>query len=237
MRITYDEEEPPKSEETKEPGLEDMHESDLTARQRRQLEFKRLKHMTWGERVRYFWDYYKWVLVVLVIAIIAISEGISIYHNLQKKTVLSLAVMDALIGSGDQADRLCRDLIEVIGSGDPHEEVNIDTALISGDSVAAISKLTVVTASGMTDVVFLNDESWEDLNSRGAFLEWKEVLGVRYNHLSRMFDEEGRLDISKNERYKSYGLTMYEPVYCSLLAASEHKEAAARMVEFFGQAP
>ena len=87
----------------------------------------------------------------------------------------------------------------------------------------------------LQNVVETTDGGYVGFLREGKLME--DGDGYAYTYYLVRFDAEGRLDISKNERYKSYGLTMYEPVYCGLLAASGHKEAAARMVEFFGQAP
>ena len=213
--------------------LEEMHESDLTPKQRRQLEWQRFQNMNWTERLTFFWDYYKWTLIVLFVLIIGIYEGIGIFHRLHQKVLLSMAIMDASLGSSEDVRRFSGDLADFLGTGDPDEVVDIDTALMSGDSVSATTKLTVVIGAGITDIIMIDAATYEKLAAQQAFRDWPEILGDSFEDYGDLFDDEGRMELSSNEKWLSYSLTWYEPIYCCMLASSEKTENAAALASFF----
>ena len=50
-------------------------------------ELKKLKGMTWGQRLGYIWDYYKPLMAAILAVILVISIGVSIYRNMQLHSV------------------------------------------------------------------------------------------------------------------------------------------------------
>ena len=62
---------------------------DKTFAERFREELAKMKEMTWGARVQYFWDYYKVVLVILAAVIFVISTVVSVYHNMQLNQVFT----------------------------------------------------------------------------------------------------------------------------------------------------
>jgi len=213
-------------------NLEEMHESDLSPRERMLLERRRLKQMSWGQRLGYFWDYYKWVPVVIVAAVAIIHEGLAIYHRSQEKILLSVAVLDVPLYSSENGVRLKEDLAAHIGTGSDKEVVDMDTSVMSGNTVAAVTKRSVVTAAGITDVFVVNRETFEELQEQNAFLDWKELLGESWEKYASLFDADGQLDVSSNNVWISYDLTEYSPAYAGFLVNSKHPENAAGFVDF-----
>ena len=219
-------------EEKDSRNLKEMHESDMSPRQRRQLERQRLKEMNWGQRLEYFWEYYKWVPVVILAVVIVIHEGLGIYHRSQQKILLAIAVLDVPVYSADQGPRLGQDLAAHMGTGSDKEVVDIDTSVMSGDTVAAVTKRSVITAAGITDIFVVNQETYDELEAQGAFLDWQELLGDSAEKYASLLDEKGRMELSSNEVWNSYGLTEYSPVYAGFLVNSKHPENAAGFADF-----
>ena len=219
-------------EEKDSRNLKEMHESDMSPRQRRQLERQRLKEMNWGQRLEYFWEYYKWVPVVILAVVIVIHDGLGIDHRSQQKILLAIAVLDVPVYSADQGPRLGQDLAAHMGTGSDKEVVDIDTSVMSGDTVAAVTKRSVITAAGITDIFVVNQETYDELEAQGAFLDWQELLGDSAEKYASLLDEKGRMELSSNEVWNSYGLTEYSPVYAGFLVNSKHPENAAGFADF-----
>ena len=212
--------------------MEEKHESDLTPKERRLLEWEKFKKMNVSQKLEYFWDYYKWTLLVAAIVIFFIAEGIGIYHRLQEIKLLSIAIMDVPIDRDREVEQFRQDLLAAIGNGIEHEKIELDTSLMSGDTVAAVSKLTVVVGGGLTDVLICNEETYLNLEEQGAFTDWTEILGEEYEEYQTLFTPEGRLDLSDLEIWNSYALTSYSPVYLGRLDSSSDMEYVRRFIHF-----
>ena len=73
--------------------MQKKHESDLTRKEKWQLEREKVASMSWKKRIEYFFTYYKWVLVVAV-AVIALGVfGVNWYKNLQKEELLNVVIV------------------------------------------------------------------------------------------------------------------------------------------------
>ena len=222
--------------EKQKPDLEELktrHESDLTGKERRLLERARFQEMNLSEKLRYFWDYYKWTLIVLAAVIFFILEGIGMYRRSKEITLVSLAIMDTPLDASKGVHAFEDDLTAFLGTGNPLEKVETDTSLSSGRDAGAVMKRTVVIAAGLTDAIIINEEFYDELASQEGILPWKEALGDDFDRYASVFDKEGRLDLSGNAVWQSYGITWYEPCYLVLLNDSPHMENAAALADFF----
>lgn len=225
-------------EEAKKVQVEEVpqeHESDLSPRERRQREKARFKEMDLSEKLGFLWDYYKWVIPAVAFLIFFIYEGMGIYHRLQQTIMLSFAVVDVPIDAQDDLHFFTQDMEAFLGSTDDLHVVEIDASAMSGDAPEAVSKLTVLMAAGMTDIAVLDQDNYEKYEEADAFLDWRELLGEDYELYTTLFDEEGRLDLSKNEKWLSYRLTYYEPAYAAVIASSERTEAAKEFIRFLSE--
>ena len=77
--------------------MQKKHESDLTRKEKWQLEREKVASMSWKKRIEYFFTYYKWVLVVAV-AVIALGVfGVNWYKNLQKEELLNVVIVNSSV--------------------------------------------------------------------------------------------------------------------------------------------
>ena len=75
--------------------MEKRYESDMTRKEKRQNELKKLKSMTFKQKAAYIWEYYKGVFAGIIIACVIISIGVQMFQNSQLKSLLSIAVVDS----------------------------------------------------------------------------------------------------------------------------------------------
>lgn len=214
-----------------ETDLSKKHESDLTRQEKRQLELQKLKGMSGKERISYIWTYYKvWFAVLLGIIVLLCMAG-EIIHNSRQVELLSVSVADCGYDVEEGKSTLTADLLDYIGTGDRWETVTLDTSVESGDDYTAVMKRTVVIASETTDILICGSELYDAYGDEGAFLTAEELLGEDYDQYASCITD-GKIDLSKSEKWTSYGLTEYEPVYVGVLATAKHTENAKKMVEF-----
>ena len=74
--------------------MERKHESDLTNKEKRQLEWSKIKSLTWSQRLEYFWTYYKFVLVILAGVVMLGSIAWTVYDGARTETTISIGVVD-----------------------------------------------------------------------------------------------------------------------------------------------
>ena len=212
--------------------MEVKHESDLTPKEKRQLEFQKLKAMTLGQKIEYLWTYYKVWLVVLLAVILVGSIVATMIQNGMKVELLSIAVVDADLNAQDGVDQMQGDLLSYMGTGDKYETITVDASSRSGEDYTDVTKRMVLIASGTVDLFICNQDTYEEYDEQGGFREWSEILGDDYGQYEQ-YMTDGVLDLSKSEKWQEYGITYYEPVYAGVLAASDKDENLKQFVEFF----
>lgn len=213
--------------------MEVKHESDLTSKEKRQLEFQKLKSMTLGQKIEYLWTYYKvWLLVLLIVIMIG-SIVWTMIQNGMKDEILSLAIVDADLDSQGGVDQMTDDLLDYVGTGDKYETIVVDSSARSGEDYTDVTKRMVLLASGTVDLFICNEELYQEYEEQGGFRDWSEVLGDDYAQYEQYMTEDGVLDLSKSEKWQEYGITYYEPVYVCLLGSEEKDDNLRKFVEFF----
>ena len=148
---------------------------------------------------------------------------------------MSIAVMDSPLDAYPDVQRFSEDLLLFLGTGDPYEVIDLDTSVSSGDDSNSVMKRSVVIAAGMTDILFVNEEYYEEMDSMEGLLDWKTILGDDYARYEPLFDEKGRFVVSDSDVWKSYNMTSYEPVYAAVLQAAPHLQSVAALPAFFLQ--
>ncbi len=135
----------------------------------------KLKEMSPKERAIYIWDYYKWFLIIGIIAIIAVIS-IARHFLTQKESVLYvvLANADSLSAEGDGKE-LFSDFLEREGFDPKKKEIEVNQSIsyLSGQSMSDIygmQALTTILGSGTADVCVMNEELFQELASLGAFV-------------------------------------------------------------------
>ena len=230
MRITYEPD--PAPEENSDLNPQKQHETDLTREEKRRMEREKFKSMSLRGKLGYFWDYYKWTILIVIVAVVVIHEGIGIYKRSKQIKLLSIAVMDTDIDSAQGQRDFSDGLLSILGTGNPDEVIELDTSLMSGDSQSATIKRVVITAAGVTDIVIVDESCYERYAQEEAFLSWEEILGDDYESCAQLMDEKGRMDLTRSERWKSYEMTWYEPVLAGFLASSDKTEAGAQFAKY-----
>ena len=215
--------------------MEKRYESDMTRKEKRQNELKKLKSMTFKQKVGYIWTYYKGVFAGIIIACVIISIGVQMFQNSQLKSLLSIAVVDSNYNHDEQVEALQNDFLAYAGTGDKHEVVDVDTSLLSGDDYNAVVKMTGVMGAGTADMMFCGEENYKKYKQQEAFLSWKEILGDDYSKYEDYMTDDGRLDLEKCPNWEKYNMVYYSPVYAVVMSSSKNLENCIKFLEMMVQ--
>ena len=211
------------------------YESDMTRKEKMQLEKEKLSKMNFKEKMAYIWEYYKAVIFGIIAVIFIIGTIVNIHENAKYYDLVSIAVVD-YAGLQDVSP-IEEDIKEALGTGDKYEKVSIDTSYsfgedLSGADYNTLMKFTAVIAAQSMDVLICSQAVYDNYSRDDYFLD-----------LSTLFDEatcekygiqagDTCLDISKLKKYQDMGLTYYEPCYLTVLVNTKNADNAAKLIEY-----
>ena len=232
MRIELKEETAEETPKKDENDIRNKHESDLTKKEKRELERMKLGSMSLGGKLQYIWAYYKPQIFGLIGVIAVFFIGKDIYQNAQIKTSLSVMVINS---TGSAQEAAAKKLEEDLGiSDDPYHRVSLDESVRTGhsqkelDTYSQMSFTTKIAAKGV-DILIAPEEFFDTLNGDDYFADLTEMLP------QEVYDSFGE-DISK------YSVTLdskelgellevnYEPLKIGILSNSENSENAVKWI-------
>ena len=144
-----------------------------------------LARMNLLQRVDYIFEYYKFPLVLILIAVVAL--GSILYYRLTRKEAL-LYVAYANVSVGDALDSaLCGDYVRAIGENPGKREVMLyrnlylsQDATVQNHEYAYASRLKVMAAmaNGQLDVMLMNREAYDIMSAGGYLMPLEGFLGA-----------------------------------------------------------
>ena len=232
MRIELKEETAEETPKKDENDIRNKHESDLTKKEKRELERMKLGSMSLGGKLQYIWAYYKPQIFGLIGVIAVFFIGKDIYQNAQIKTSLSVMVINS---TGSAQEAAAKKLEEDLGiSDDPYHRVSLDESVRTGqsqkelDTYSQMSFTTKIAAKGV-DILIAPEEFFDTLNGDDYFADLTEMLP------QEVYDSFG------DDIYK-YSVTLdskelgellevnYEPLKIGILSNSENSENAVKWI-------
>lgn len=231
MRIELKEEKQDKAPEIDENDIRFKHESDLTKKEKRQLEKMKLSSMGMGGKLQYIWAYYKpqMAAVVAVIAIIFFARDL--YQNSKIKTALTVMVIDSYGMKQEEAENQVEKDLGI--EEDPYQVVTVDESLRTGDDGVALESysqmaFTTKVAARAVDVL-IGSEAYMDSfeNKEEYFTDLTQLLPE--DVYEAFGDQEDKYSISISSAQLADELEVaYEPVKIGILANSENVENAVK---------
>lgn len=211
------------------------YESDMTRKEKWQLEKEKMSKMNFKEKMAYIWEYYKAVIFGILAVIFIIGAIVNIHENAKYYDLVSIAVVD-YAGVND-VEPVENKLKDALGTGDKYEKVSIDTSYSFGENLEnadynTLMKFTAVIAAQSMDVLICSQAVYDNYTNEDFFLD-----------LSTLFDEatcekygiqkgDTCIDISKLKKYQDMGLTYYEPCYLTVIVNSKNTDNAAKLITY-----
>lgn len=165
---------------------EKKHQKELWRQDRiraRREEWKKIRTLGPGARLRYFWDYYKIVLVIAAMAIFAVYLTFTVIRGIRTDTLLYVCVVNSNVLDPD-TEHLTDDYIQARGGIGNMQEIQFDSSLYidpeaSGTSqqdVAASMKIAAFTASASMDVFLTPPNVAAYEQESGMYMALDELL-------------------------------------------------------------
>lgn len=156
--------------------MEHKYESDLTKKEKRQMEIEKLKSMNFMEKLDYIWTYYKLWFAGALAVVALIYLGFTMYQGMQKNEVVSVAILGANMDA-DQIETLRDDVKDWMGAEGKNDVVTIN-ANLSADNEESNSKIALTTLIGAqsVDVLICTQEIYEDYAEQDGFISDSLVL-------------------------------------------------------------
>lgn len=139
------------------------------------------KELTFKQKLSHIWEYYKWHIILPIVAVIsAVSIGLAIYEN-SKDSVLYAVFINTLL-TDTSGDKLMDEFVDYAGLDMKGKKITLDTTLYINqknsdmNSVSSSQKLLAMFTSIEMDVIVCNEDNFDYYAAQDSFVELSEVL-------------------------------------------------------------
>ena len=216
------------------------YESDMTRKEKMQLEKEKLSKMNFKEKLAYIWEYYKFHMLLAFIAMVILWViGTSLYRQ-SFTTRLSMAVINDRSGGNSSTEPLMAGLREALDCGkkdiiEINEGLFLDTneETMSQYSYASMAKIAALVSGGMLDIMIADEATIRHYETLDAYLDLSELLPKELcSQLEDQFlyttttDGEkipAAVSLEKSSLKDDTGIIM-EPPYLAVISNTQHKE-------------
>ncbi|WP_230398199.1 hypothetical protein [Novisyntrophococcus fermenticellae] len=211
----------------KEPIKFHRYESDMTRREKRELEKQKLSEMSLTGKLAYIWTYYKPHMAAVVGIIAAVVIICQLVENSKYYTILNVSVINASMQS--DSERVQEELLSRFGTGDKYEKVVFDSSFVMGKDVETadynmVMKFTTVVAAKDMDILITSPEFYEHYKKQDMFLDLSTLFTEEECSRYGISGDTYRLDITDTDWLQNHKWVEYEPVYLAVIANTGHQE-------------
>ncbi|MEY8354766.1 hypothetical protein AALB39_15610 [Lachnospiraceae bacterium 54-53] len=224
---------------------------DKTLKDSLQEERRKLKGMSFKDKVWYIWEYYKIPIISVVVAAILISSiGSAIYNN-RFETALSCVILngrpsaegDSVNEYFDQGFRQYAGLGEEVKIDvDYSMSLSFDESSMNEFTYAELAKITAMISSKELDVMIGKQDAMDHYGSMGGFTDLKELLpGELYEKVEDKLyfatnQETGEkvacgIYLDETDFLKKTGLTMDGPIL-AVLSNSTRTDTCVNLIRY-----
>lgn len=218
------------------------HFSDMTRKDKRELERKKLASMHGSEKIEYILTYYKFHLLSLVILIFAIVGIVKWADRLQDENYLYVAVVDA------PADGVgfIKDFRSFIGDEEEHHIYTVDAGMHytlnqNGEKEMDYNtniQLSTLVGAGEVGVMICPKETYDiyggenQKQGQEVLYPVSEIMGEEFVETHKDICLEDAILVTDNEVLKQYGLSSGEPAYLMVFQYVKYPEIAKEFIDF-----
>lgn len=213
------------------------HESDMTSKEKRELEREKLASMHGWEKLEYILVYYKFHIAVVLILILGVFGITRWVDNMKDENYLYVTVVDATT----DGENFMEDFRASLGDEEEHHKYLLDTSVfrtenLDGDKVLDYNeqmKLTTLVAAGTVDVLICPKENYEMYTGEeGVVYQISDLMGEEFVAEHADICMENAILIKDNVVLEKYGLLPEEPAYLIVFQYTKHQEEAKAFIDF-----
>ena len=220
----------------------------MSIREEAEIERRKLKDMSWRDRAWYVWEYYKFHILAVLLALGALFTIGSMIYRQSFTTRLSIAIINDRSGGNSSAAALEAGLREALDCGKKDViEINeglmvdFDEGATSQYGYATLAKISALVASKSLDVFIADQAAIDHYETISAYQNLEELLPPELyervrDHVYSAADPEGKLQpvalsLADTDFGEMTGVLM-DPPYLAVVQGSPRKEAALRMIRY-----
>ncbi|MCL2819670.1 MAG: hypothetical protein FWD38_02400 [Oscillospiraceae bacterium] len=137
------------------------------------IEIKKLREMTFKQKIEHIWEYYKPLLITIVIVVALTASLLNAFvFNPSPKAIIFISWNGGLV-SIDHLDELLYTLEDIMIDEDVNEEIILSQMLVNEDDLSMVymnnTRLAAMIASRQIDA-FINSPAMLDMHSVNGFL-------------------------------------------------------------------
>ncbi len=215
------------------------HESDMTSKEKRELEREKLASMHGWEKLEYILGYYKFHIVVVLILILAVFGMTRWVDSLKDENYLYVTVMDATT----EGENLMEDFRASLGDEEEHHKYFLDTSVfhtvtLEGESeMDYTGQMTLATlvGSATVDVLVCSEDIYEIYKGEEGeevVYQISDLMGEEFVKEHEDICMEDAIRVDDNAVLEKYGLTTGKPAYLIVFQYSGHPEEAKAFINF-----
>lgn len=214
-----------------EPG---KHESDMSRREKRELEKSYLDQMNVLQKIQHIAAYYKTHMLITFITFLGIIFAIYYIYRMQVDIVFNALVINSY---GGNVKTLGNDFKEFIQDQNRFHEIYIDDSLLfSGSSLSDYykeMKLASYINNKLVDVMILDEEFYSHYKDSGLLQPlFKIVSDEQLEDLNPDREDVFGIRITGNKKLKEHGFQIQGNVYLVVMQNAPCPENAKRFIEF-----
>ncbi|MBO5303737.1 MAG: hypothetical protein J6A92_06770 [Lachnospiraceae bacterium] len=213
-------------------GLQEKYESDLSRKEKWQLECQKLRKMRGKQKIEYLFTYYKAVLLIFVAVLLIVYTGATMIENGSKHAVLSIVISDVKTEKEPEIRAWGDGLLSVLEAEEENASVAIDTAVTSKEDEASVVKAAIALSGELenNDVVFCGEEIYQKFAAENAFLDITEILGE--NACENLPVKNGVLLLADCDKWEELGFCGYSNGYLCVLKNARNTENVHKLVDY-----
>lgn len=214
------------------------HESDMTRKEKRELEREKLASMHGWERIEYILTYYKLYFVAALLLILAVIGTVKWMDNMKDENYLYTVVMNAPA----DGEHFMEDFRNSLGDSEEHHKYVLDTSIYltknaDGEEVLDYSStvnMTTMVGSATADVFICPESIYKRYGEEGEDILYdiSELMGDAFVAEHKDICEKNAIRVEDSEVLKKYGLLNGQPAYLIVFEYSRHPEIAKEFIEF-----
>lgn len=215
------------------------HESDMTEKEKRELEREKLASMNGKEKLDYIFSYYKLhIAAVLIVILLAVGIGVWI-DDLQDENMLYTVIINA----ADMDTAMMEEFRNIREDEKRHHKYILDTSIVISEQnnsvdldYASRMKLTTLTGANTADIFICPEDLYQEYSGEeGTLLSIADLMGEAFVSAHADICEKDAIRVEDSAVLQKYGYPGSEPAYLVVFYYSKHQDVAADFINFLVQ--
>ncbi|QOV19833.1 hypothetical protein INP51_02325 [Blautia liquoris] len=222
-----------RQEKEKGPAKHHRYESDMTRKEKREIEKEKLSTMSIGGKLGYIWTYYKGAMAAILGVILLIVVILQLVENSKYHTILNVSVVDAQ--TMEEQSKIQDELQKQFGTKNKYDQITFDTSYMMGEDVEkadynTVMKFTTVIAAKDMDVLITTQNVYNHYKEQEMFLDLSSLFTPEECEKLGISKGTDMLDITNTPWLEKHKWVQYEPVYLTVISNTQNQDKVKEFI-------